>query len=533
MDVQEQTNDLDHFTSQLSARIWGHRFRDSQRGPEYVLEFLNVLFGADYSFSSDSYIRRKSEGLRKFIFEGVKAGGGGDTLVLDEEEKMRLSQAVPEADRYALKQFLRNQEVILYNLTGKEADRSWYAKSLYPLHQSLLYVEMRKKGKKLQSERNFYARGGELYFLMLSHGTDGEPQRRAFIESRIANLLTRNKAIEKVVEKITGAFEIREKEERGQLYAKKTGTGKNAPDEVPMLPSSAYEENKQLFTQFAYELERLLLVDIEILDMFHLLTSLVCFQLARYMHERSLQEDSDHLYFCDCLEGGNKPLFQQSARIFDEHENLIKSRFEREFEQNFRHAVGQPEQIAEQLPAWKLDPDAFIDKLGLKSMVKRKEAIKRVLAKCVTTDDVLTKLYSEVREAVSEQMKKHQLNVTRTLSRDGGFATFRRGSGANYRYTISDSFLQMLVFTKVRPKEKMEYHEFLETLYQDYHIVIGEQQAKSSGLYTRSKLNVRYFQENEKALRSKLKLNGLLVEFSDATAMIHNPYASAMEGSYV
>ncbi|OAX50850.1 hypothetical protein gpAD87_21835 [Paenibacillus sp. AD87] len=87
----------------------------------------------------------------------------------------------------------------------------------------------------------------------------------------------------------------------------------------------------------------------------------------------------------------------------------------------------------------------------------------------------------------------------------------------------------MLVFTKVKPGEKMEYNDFLNVLYQDYGIVIGESEAKVSGQYEKSRLNIRYFQDNEKALREKLRHNGLLIEFSDATAMIQNPYTSRNE----
>jgi hypothetical protein len=529
MEVLDQSNHLDKFTSQLSARIWGHRFKDGQRGPEYVLEFLNVLFGTEYSFNREFYSRKKSVGLRKFIFEGVKEGSGGsDILVLEEEEKRKLVQAVEENNMYALKQFLRKQEIVLYNTTGKEADRSWFARSLYPLHESLLYVELRKKGKDLHFERNFFARGGELYFLMLSNGTDRQMECRRFIESRFQKLLTRNKAIEKVVYKISSAFDEQDikKEQTGQLRSA------NSDDNVPSLPPSAYAENGKLFESFARELEQLLMLDIEMYDMFHLLTSLICFQLARYMHERSALQAVSHVYFCDCLEGSNKQLAYQSSQNFNQHENLIKAKFEHEFESTFREAINADSLDEERLASWKENPDVFIERLGLSSMRNRKEGIKRTLSKCVSTEDVFSKLYAEVREAVSEQLKKHQLSITRTLSRDGGFATYRRGSAANYRYTISDSFLQMLVFTKVKPKEKMEYHEFLETIYRDYHIVIGESQAKKSGLYDSSRLNVRYFQENEKALRNKLRHNGLLIEFSDATAMIQNPYTGAVEASY-
>jgi hypothetical protein len=52
-------------------------------------------------------------------------------------------------------------------------------------------------------------------------------------------------------------------------------------------------------------------------------------------------------------------------------------------------------------------------------------------------------------------------------------------------------------------------------------------QARESALYDRSKVNIRHYQKNELALREKLRKNGLLVEYSDATAMIRNPYEMA------
>lgn len=529
--VKETNNNLDKFTSQLSAHIWGHRFMDGQRGPEYVLEFLNVLFGTNYCFSQESYSRRKSVGLRKFIFEGVKEGRGAkEILILKEDEKQKLANAVQENDVHVLKQFLRNQEVVLYNKTGKEADRSWYARSLYPLHESMLYVELRQKGENLSFERNFFARGGELYFLMLAHGTEKDKVRRRFIERRFQQLLTKNKIIEKVVEKITSAFEDQESDKDRVCRLRSDSQDNN----VPALPPHAQEENRRLFEDFAEELERLLELDLDIYEMFHLLISLICFQLARYMHERAVINSDRFYYFFDCLDGTSKPILQMAAISFEQHENLIKEKFEQEFELRFHKALGQLEQIGHQLSQWKADPDVFLEKMGLGKMNKRKAIIKMSLMKCNNADDVTGRLKSTVREAVSDQLKKHQLSITRVLSCDGGFATYRRGSASNYRYTISDSFLQMLVFTKVKPGEKMEYYEFLETLYQDYGIVIGSSQAKKSGLYEQSRLNVRYFNDNEKALRDKLRHNGLLIEFSDATAMIQNPYASStMEVSYL
>lgn len=524
MSTVEATNKREDFTSQLSSDIWGHRFKDGQRGPEYVLEFLNVLFGANYSFDDDEYARKRSVGLREFIFEGVKEGkGSNNILAVAEEKKEKLVQSVQESNYLVLKQFLRNLEVVLYDTDGKEADRSWFARSLYPLHESLLYVELRKKGDNLSFERNFFARGGELYFLMLAHGTDKHRERRQFIENRFRQLLTRNKIIEKVVDKITSVFEESEPYNDRPCKLRTTTQDGN----VPILPANAPQTNGPLFEAFGDELQGLLLLDLDIHEMFYLLTSLICFQLGRYMHERALLEPMPLIYFFDCMDGKNRQISQLAASSYEQHESLLKARFEDELERKAEEVFGTPDNIEQQLPHWKANPDVFFEKLGLGKMRSRKEAIKRVLLRCGNAEDVLSRLKSSIREAVAAQLK--QLQITRVLSRDGGFATYRRGSASNYRYTISDSFLQMLVFTKVKPGEKMEYHDFLEVLYRDYGVVIGETQAKLSGLYVKSRLNIRYFQDNEKALREKLRHNGLLMEFSDATAMIQNPYTECQK----
>lgn len=327
---------------------------------------------------------------------------------------------------------------------------------------------------------------------MLAHGTDKHKDRRQFIENRFRQLLTKNKIIAKVVDKITTVFE---ESESYQDYSCKLRS--NSQDEnVPILPIAAQLENEQLFEHFGNELESLLLLDLDIHEMFYLLTSLTCFQLARYMHERSILAPTSMTYFFDCLDGKNKQISQLAAISFEQHESFLKAKFEDEFGRKAQEVFGSPENIEEQLPLWKEEPEKFFELMGLSKMRSRKEAIRRVLLKCSNADDVLGKLKSSVREVVAAQLK--QLQITRVLSRDGGLATYRRGSAMNYRYTISDSFLQMLVFTKVKPGEKMEYHDFLETLYGDYGIVIGENQAKSSGQYEKSRLNIRYFRTTRK-----------------------------------
>ncbi|GLI82684.1 hypothetical protein ANABIO32_03710 [Rossellomorea marisflavi] len=515
---------VDDFSTQLSAQIWGHRFTDGQRGPEYVLEFLNVLKGTNYDFGANSYSRVRATGLRQFIFEGDKEGAKSGIVSLTTEQRDSLYELVENKDELnVIRDFFRNLEVPLADGTGKPANRSWFAKSLYPLHESLLFFELRtlNKGetKSYSFERNFFARGGELYFLMLSYGTENNLVLREKIENRLKSLLCKNKAIENIVTKISSSLETSKSSTDKPAYLKKNGESNK---EYPILPIT----DDPIYTEFAIEFNNLINLNIDIYELFELMTSLITFQIGRYMLKRArLNKDKVTLFF-DCLDAQVGPIQALSARSFNENELLIKNKFEDFFKQSFKEKFPSEKFVNENLNNWKEDPELLIELLGLSRLSKvRKNKVAKVVQKCDTYDKVMTQLFNVVKDIVSDQLKKHQLSIMRGLTRDGGYGGYRRGS--KYRYFMSDTFLQALVYANLEPGKQTEFHTFLEDIYCKYGFIIGEIQAKENGIYEKSKLNVNYFQRNEYALREKLRHNGLLIEYSDATAMIRNPYEHA------
>lgn len=522
MSNSEDWDHINTLSSQLSAQIWGHRFRAGQRGAEYVLEFLTVLVGSGYQFQSDTYRRKQSVGLRQFVFEGVKEGSGaGKKLTLQEEKKEKLRSALGEDNELTLKQFLRNLEISLLTTTGKEADRSWFARSLYPLHESLLFSELRVKNGVPSFERNFYARGGELYFLMIAHGVANNIERSRFIENHFAALLQRSQNIAAFVKVITNTLDHPDDITKPHLAYLRSS---NAKHPVPRLPDKVEIKHQHLFEGFACDLERLLKMSLDVYHFFQLLTSLICFHLFRYIHIRATEEYAYH-YLIDCMEGSNRHIYKQSALMLERHEYLVKQCFKKAFDYKMdRSFGGDDERLLEQLRRWQYDDEEFIKDFMLGQLGNgHVKNIKQVLRKCRTVSDVKVELKSAIEKAVMSNFD--HVEISRVLARDGGFSTYRRGPGANNRYTMSDSFLQMLVFTYIEPGQRMEFHEFLHGIYDRHGIVIGEIEAKDSRIYEQSRLNVRYFQDNEHALRRKLKQNGLLTEFSDATAMVENPHS--------
>ncbi|WP_163971801.1 hypothetical protein [Oceanobacillus halotolerans] len=514
-------NNVEKFSSQLSAKIWGHRFTDGQRGPEYVLEFLNVLVGADYNLGSEKYLRNKSLGLRRFIFEGVKEGSKRSIVKLETDERQKLIETIQDENSLdAIQEFLRNLEVPLYDGRGKAADRSWYARTLYPLHEALLYFEVRKKGDDTAYERNFFARGGELYFLMLYYGTEKNLETREKIERRFRKLLTKNVPIEKIVTSINEALDYNStitSERPAYLYQTEEAKG-----ETPYLPVLDHP----FYKQFAEELATLIDNDIDIYELFPLLTSLITFQLMRYMYDRAKVSNEQKIdFFFDCIDGQEQQILKLASSSFQKNDLLIKDKFEKSFKSNFEEKLSDINDIEEELTKWKEKPHDFLSLMGLTRLQSRKKTVERALQQCNSQEDIRGKLYNTVKDVVSDQLKRHQLSIIKILVRDGGLGGYR--TGTKYRYFMSDNFLQTLVYINVGPGETKEFSDFLESLYQKYNIIIGEKAARDNGLYEKSSINISYYQKNEQALREKLKKNGLLIEYSDATAMIRNPYGAS------
>jgi hypothetical protein len=125
-------------------------------------------------------------------------------------------------------------------------------------------------------------------------------------------------------------------------------------------------------------------------------------------------------------------------------------------------------------------------------------------------------------ELYMEDLSKSQLPIMKTLARDGQFII--SGKGAKARYVLHDNILSALVYATLNGEITLPYDDFLHRLYEKYQIIIGENAAKISGLYSKEGINLSHFRSNEKKMRQKLKQNGLLQEYSDATALIRNPY---------
>ena len=528
----------------LAAWIWGHRLWAGQHWMEYLLEFLNVLAGFDYELgqgikgaSKKEYIRFARLGLRRFVFydEHEKT-----RHPYDDEASRRLREALLQIVQTidGNKQFvLETTRSLLRAFSAIEEQRSWFAKSLFPAHHNFLFWEALRRGatkyrgksvphdispQELDAgitfdERNFFARGGELYYLMLSASTEKNQERRRFIARQLQHLLNDHN------QDLGGLAEIIDKAWHSEGSSDKKGTVGWIPD--PACP---------FYTIFTEDVETFLKADLDSLEKLDLLAHLIGFHVTLYIYHRAhpeatpeRHEDGSCLDLCrlalliDALEGADGGIVRGvSASLFREQEAHI--------EQKARDYVRQ------QVEAWGMKTKDYKD---LDSMAqehfnisalhgKTKAAFNRrvhalqekFLHKEIDWNGYLNSYTELLTDLLLINFRKHFLGVHRKLSKSVGFVLPRKGPRA--RFVLGDNLLKAITLSNVAPGEEMSYDEFLERLYERYGLVVGLVQAKKSGLVNRQPINTQYYERNRTALLEKMKYAGLAIEYSDATAIV-------------
>ncbi|MGB3261047.1 hypothetical protein, partial [Paenisporosarcina sp.] len=379
----------------------------------------------------------------------------------------------------------------------------------------------------------------ELYYLMLTYGTKDNLLVRQGIEHRLKHIMRQNKSVTDIVDRICENLEdyslSNEKSKNAPLIKDKSLEGIISgweDKEYPTLPIEA--ENFNLFSDFANELHSLLHLEIDLYEMFSLITSLISFQIHRYMIFRAEENSaSRNYYFFDCLDGQDVHIKRLAQDSYNSHERSVRESFENHLNGHLQELI-PPGQEIELIRKWKNAAQSSSEKkdidryeLFLKDInfssahaPKKKALISTIENKDI--NQAVKTLKNKIINYSLDELTKKQLPILRTLARDGGFVAM--GTGIRSRYILSDTFLSSLVYATLGSQEKMEFHEFMEQLFKKFDIVIGTDEAKISGIYENEGVNLKYFHNNEKKLRQKLKQNGLLQEYSDATALIQNPY---------
>lgn len=207
----------------ISAEIYGNRFYADQTLYEYLIEFLLIFVSADddpvnpkekLRFHSPeavgnlSYTVEPRMGLKRFIF--FDKNKKNDVIKIDQDAYAELIKSlkdkINDTDEERKSEILEALQDLLHGYAVILKKRTWCAQAMLPLCPELVFCEAMPKKKdrakmnwsdykekeenvrkKIDSnfdftKRNFLARGGELYYLHLLQGMQGNSQKRERLE---------------------------------------------------------------------------------------------------------------------------------------------------------------------------------------------------------------------------------------------------------------------------------------------------------------------------------------------------------------
>ena len=370
-------------------------------------------------------------------------------------------------------------------------------------------------------QRNFFARGGEVYYLILSIGTRHRPEERKRIEKGIRNLVTgRNQAIGQLAEIIEDTWE--------KLYQSETEG--NDSGTLGWIP----EANEPFYKSIADDVETFLEADLDALEALSLFAHLICFHLSLHVYKRAEQvletlraDESDEVaspFLIDLITAakGDNTLRRVSASLFKAREDEIEKSGTAFVEAKVNE--WQRQSSATELPEIIKDVDkrstSYFGLSRLRSKDDYETEVESLIEDAqrnqVDASDLRSRFTLALTKLLMNDFGKNFLPVHRKLTKAIRFVAPQRGPSA--RFVLGDDLLKAVTLSNV--SREMTFDRYLDRLYDRYDIVIGARHARDSGLFDQQRINSEYYDQNREVMLERMKHAGLAQEFSDATAMI-------------
>lgn len=488
----------------IDEAIWGHRFYNDQTPWLVLLEFLSIFVSRQAtgfalmenpqpsSHEQFSYSIPRLIPLRELIFNNphlqhIESVGRSDA----EMWNSWLKQFNDDYDFSFLKErfvsFSRLARIVeFYQTTSIEPHRQrrWSSKFIFPYGSNCLYADL-PTNINGSPDRRFFARGGELLYLMLSRSGSG-PE----ISNKISKiLLSDDKSWNNVINAL--------------LPPDYDRFSNSITNRIGYLPFETREEYSELANTWLQLLE----LDVPgeaLLDPLMRLSSL---HMLLYMLRRSNEEignDAEPKIVLEIASPKRTSIFELSKENFSAN-RVLSSR-----------AVRAYADSALQAPEW----------YAVHSAVSPPEAARQFLTERFSwnPDDGAPSgdpetIFNSLRSYADKRHQQHVAKVHAEWSRQIGLSVSRRGAGT--WYSPDDLLLKALVMCIVT-EGREEYHRFLAKLYERFRLIIGVAEAERAFGYLPSDQNA--FMQNTQRLEQRLRTLGLLRRLSDDCAYVENPF---------
>ncbi len=193
---------IDKVDFTVDEHIWGHRLYDEQLPHLTVLEFLSVLGAnranplandpaADVRYAPQQQIRLRGLLFNNPYVETVRERGDPDEDKWRDWMELFKQDATGRDDldmEYLRKSFLtfddfaKALELLRSSSFEARSNKRWSSKFVFPFGPDALYEDLRIDSGGASNDRRFFARTGEVLYLMLSRASNGRELGKKLVE---------------------------------------------------------------------------------------------------------------------------------------------------------------------------------------------------------------------------------------------------------------------------------------------------------------------------------------------------------------
>lgn len=500
----------------VDENIWGHRLYDEQLPHLTVLEFLGVLGSNldrplhphDGLHGTVRFQPQRQIRLRCLLFNNPYIALIAESSHSDEEKWRQWFERFDQGKtgngdedmaylRHAFSSFddfARAVELFRSSSFELRSNKRWSSKFVFPFGPDALYedLEVDSRGN-MSNDRRFFARTGELMYLMLSRASKG---------AELGDILA-HRLFDRAAPMNRLAYALQ-----------------NAPQYASDARTSGYLPQKanKRFDQLCDDWLSILGKDIPIYDALEHLISISGLNLLLYFLEQAKAnagDDEPVEIVCEIVSKERTKVRALSGDSYQYNQGL-SAKAVRSYVEAIRQDTEWVEACSSEFPEAervKLMRERFqwppVDGGDEEDRSGK------------TPDD----LVSELVDLAIARHEQHVAKIHATWSRAIGLSS--RRLSRRTRYAPSDRLLKSLVVAIV--DDRMQFDEFLGEAKRRYGLVVGD--AEGAILISAKQVDQEELSENRANLETRLVGLGLVRRLSDSCSFVENPFAHKGEAA--
>jgi len=495
----------------VDENIWGHRLHEEQLPHLTVLEFLGVLGSnldnplrpQEGSVELVKFQPQRQIRLRGLLFNNPYVEFIAESMLSDEEKWRRWFEKFDQGntgngdnDMVYLRQsfsrfndFAKAIELLRSSSFESRSNKRWSSKFVFPFGPDALYEDLKIDSRgKMSNDRLFFARTGELLYLMLMRAEKGAKLGDILAE----RLFDREAPMNRIARALQGSPQLAD-DPRRSVY----------------LP----EVSNPRFDQICDDWLSILTKDMPIYDALEHLIVICGLNMLLYFLERAKRvvgDDDPVEIICEIVSKERTKVRALSGDSYQFNQGL-PAKAVRAYVESIRQDTAWIKAILNDIP----ENDECVKLM--------RERFQWPPVNGDDDEDYLGKSPDTlIGDLVDRALKRHEQHVGKihaSWSRAIGLSS--RRLSRRTRYAPNDRLLKSIVVAIV--DDRMQFDEFLVEAKRRYGLVLGD--AEGSHLVDAKLVDQEDLSENRDNLEARLVGLGLVRRLSDSCSFVENPFA--------